>query len=93
VEGTRNHKRKEAYAALVQQPYTNSTIYAAFMTGTKHIYRDELPPPPNHWQELKNHPHQAGFKAAVQKEYKEIKAQGTFTIKPRPLGQQIIPLK
>jgi hypothetical protein len=49
VEGTRNRKRKEAYAALVQQPHTNSAIYAAFMTGMKRIHRDELPPPPNHW--------------------------------------------
>src|SRR5258708_36893885 len=67
VDGTRNRKRKEAYATLLQQPQTNGAIYAAFMTGTKHIHRDELPPPPKHWRELKNHPHRAGFEAAAQK--------------------------
>jgi hypothetical protein len=74
VEGMQNYKRKEAYIALIQQPYTNGTIYATFMTGTKYIYWDKLPPLPNYWQELKNYLHQVGFEVAVQKEYKEIKA-------------------
>ena len=57
VDGTRSRKRKEAYATLLQQPYLNEAIYAAFMTGTKHTYQDDLPPPPKNWKDLQKHLH------------------------------------
>ena len=92
VNGPRSRKRKEAYATLLQQPHLNEAIYAAFMTGTRRIHRDELPPPPKNWRELQKHPHRAGFNAAMRKEYQAVADRGTFVIEPRPYRHQVLPL-
>ena len=62
------------------------------MTGTRHIHRDELPPPPKNWQELQKHLHRAGFNAAMRKEYQAVADRGTFVIEPRPYRYQVLPL-
>jgi hypothetical protein len=40
----------------------------------------ELPPLLKTWQQLQTHPYKEGFLAAADKEYKALKAKGTFEV-------------
>jgi hypothetical protein len=76
-------------------------ILAAFATGinSSHSYtkshRDELPPEPQNWRDMMNHPFCEGFLAAAGLEVKTIERKGTFDVIQRPNDRsvQVLPLK
>lgn len=60
-----------AFAAMIQQ--SHEAIFLASQPGIKcdptRIHRDDLPPPPRHWKELKHHTHGKQFEAAAVTEF------------------------
>jgi hypothetical protein len=66
--------------------FINRTTY-----NPRCFYRSELPPLPKTWQQLQTYPYKEGFLAAADKEYKALKAKGTFeVIKIKDIGKAYI---
>ncbi|KNG52825.1 reverse transcriptase rna-dependent dna [Stemphylium lycopersici] len=69
-----------AFAAMMQQ--SHEAISLASQPGIKcdptRIHRDDLPPPPRHWKELKHHTHGKQFEAAAVTEFDSCWKKGTF---------------
>jgi Reverse transcriptase (RNA-dependent DNA polymerase) len=61
-------------------------FYSAFTASLEHNCTNhhctDLPEPPKFWKDVATHPHKAGFKAAANKEYRDLERRGTF--KPVP---------
>jgi hypothetical protein len=78
--------RKQEYQESLEHLEELSGFYTAFTAGRMHnrtvFHRTELPEPPKFWKDLATHPHQAGFRAAANKEYRDLERRGTF--KPVP---------
>ncbi|OQV11384.1 hypothetical protein CLAIMM_15226, partial [Cladophialophora immunda] len=47
-------------------------------TNGLRLHRDNLPPEPKHWRDLKRHPFRQQFEAAAQEEFDQLKRRGTF---------------
>jgi PHP family Zn ribbon phosphoesterase len=56
------------------------------------IHRDQLPPEPKNWREMKKHRCKDGFLEGAQREIQELTSKKTFKYIERPQGVQIIPL-
>lgn len=61
-----------------------SHIFHTNQFGTK-LHRDSLPPEPQHFGALRNHPHADGFKRAMDIEIAALKSKGTWTEVPYPI--------
>ena len=57
------------------------------------LTRANCPPPPNHWNELKVHPHYEYYRAAAKKELDELVHKQTYETVARPSNTKILPLK
>jgi hypothetical protein len=62
-------------------------------TTKERFHRDQLPPPPKNWKELKAHSHATGFYEGARKEYTDLFKRETFQVVDIPEGKQIIPVK
>ena len=70
------------------------TFYTAFASGMERgIHRDNIVNPPEHWNDLKHHPHAEGFKKAAELEYNTLKARNTFMKVPKEEGMNPIPVR
>jgi len=83
IEGSRTRQpstRRAAYLVALQHPEDAPGYYAAFNAALDRprLHRDQLPPPPKSWRELKQHPHMAGFLAAAQTEFTALQNKGMF---------------
>jgi hypothetical protein len=79
-----------------KRPWTECVEYYAFASAETRRSRQDLAPPPEHWQNLSGHPDEFEFKQAAQVEIKEIEGKGTYElIKPTsvPSGKQILPVR
>jgi hypothetical protein len=61
------------------------------------VYRDDLPPPPRHWKELKHYLHGKQFTAAAKTEFNDCWNKGTFarpdiTVSPALYLDDAVPL-
>ncbi|KAI2685533.1 hypothetical protein LCP963914a_4860 [Penicillium roqueforti] len=108
ISGPRIRKPKAdpdytAYLSLDEKQLAEppSLLYA-FTTGiTKklnmqnRLHRDQMPPPPENWKQLKIHPFATQLKAAAEFEIETLKAKETFSqvILPTKKSTQILPLK
>jgi len=105
IERSRNRqpsKRRDVYLAALQHPGDAPGYYAAFNAALDRssesrprLHRDQLPPPPKSWRELKQHPHMAGFLAATQTEFKALQDKGMFEsipLTPQIASQTVLPL-
>jgi hypothetical protein len=71
-----------AFAAMMQQSHeaTSLALQPRIKRDPTRIYRDELPPPPRHWKELKYHAHGKQFKTAAVTEFDSCWKKGTFAL-------------
>ena len=108
ISGPRIRKPKAdpdytAYLSLDEKQLAEppSLLYA-FTTGiTKklnmqnRLHRDQMPPPPENWKQLKIHPFATQLKAAAEFEIETLKAKETFSqvALPNKKSTQILPLK
>lgn len=105
IEGSRTRQpstRRQAYLAALQHPGNAPGYYAAFNAALDRsdesrprLHRDQLPPPPKSWQELKQHPHALGFLAAAQTEVTALQSKGMFEsipLTPQIASQTVLPL-
>ena len=83
-------RRRQAYLTTLQEPKKLHAYSSAFATGLKRLHRDQLPPPPRSWKELLRHPQHEGFRAAAEKEYRDLERRHTF--RPVPKTQSLKPL-
>jgi hypothetical protein len=69
-----------AFAAMMQQSHEATSLASQprIKRGPTRIHRDDLPPPPRHWKELKHHPHGEQFKAAAYTEFSDCWKKSTF---------------
>jgi hypothetical protein len=106
IEGSRARQpstRREAYLVALQHPEDAPGYYAAFNAALDRsdesrprLHRDQLPPPPKNWRELKEHPHMAGFLAAAQTEFTALQNKGMFEsipLTPQITSQTVLPLQ
>jgi hypothetical protein len=68
------------FAATIQQAHEATFLASQPMIkrDPTRVHRDDLPPPPRHWKELKHHPHGKQFTAAADTEFKDCWNKGTF---------------
>ena len=108
VTGSRRHQAHFIEAAPSVSNYfafgtaiaqANEAILVASQTKTKidssRIHRDNLPAPPQHWNELKRHKYQKQFEAAAEAEFDSCWKKGTFA-RPDITAESIydaVPLK
>ena len=57
----------------------------AFATDEGRRSRQDLAPPPEHWQNLRGHPDSEGFKDAARIELEGIKSKDTYDLVPHPV--------
>ena len=80
IEAAPNVSKYFAFGTAIAQ--ANEAILVASQTKTKidpsRIHRDDLPAPPQHWKELKNHKYQKQFEAAAEAEFDSCWKKGTF---------------
>ncbi|KAI2732946.1 hypothetical protein CBS147339_9998 [Penicillium roqueforti] len=105
IAGTRSRRKKEetdyeTYMTLEEEEPPE--LIHAFSTGMNERFerkerphKDQLPPPPRNWAELKNHAYAKEFKAAAEFEIETLRRKETFSQVPTPntKGTQILPLK
>jgi hypothetical protein len=69
-----------AFATTIEQ--ANEATLVASQSRIKpdptHIHRNDLPPPPCHWKELKHHTHRKQFEAASEAEISKCWKKDTF---------------
>jgi hypothetical protein len=75
--------RRQAYMTALQEPEKLDTYPSAFAIGLRRVHREQLPPPPRSWKELLKHPQHEGFRAAAEKEYRDLERRQTFRLVPR----------
>src|SRR5271170_2576909 len=105
IEGSRTRQpstRRQAYLVALQRPEDAPGYYAAFNAALDRsdesrprLHRDQLPPPPKSWRDLKQHPHMAGFLAAAQTEFTALQNKGMFEsmhLTPQIASQTVLPL-
>jgi hypothetical protein len=105
IEGSRTRRpsaRRQAYLAALHHPEDAPSYYAAFTAALDRseesrprLHRDQLPPPPKSWRELKQHPHAADFLAAAQTEFTSLQRKGMFEsihLTPQIASQTVLPL-
>ena len=63
---------------LDQLPGYYSAFTASVDYNRTEFYRTDLPEPPKYWKDLNKHPHEAGFRAAANKEFQDLERRGTF---------------
>jgi hypothetical protein len=68
---------------------------SAFSTATRPYkqHQSELPPPPDNFKKMLNHPLSAEFKAAAKAEGTEVGKKGTYEKISRPKGVKVLPLR
>ncbi|KAI1663797.1 Polyketide synthase [Pyrenophora tritici-repentis] len=79
IEAAPDLSKYFAFSATIAQ--ANDAISATSQptrSNPTRIYRDNLPPPPHHWKELKHHPHGKQFEAAAYTEFSNCWKKGTF---------------
>jgi hypothetical protein len=86
----------QAYSAT----HWPDSLLSAFAIGLNHqssttrkIHRDDLPSPPNSWNEMLKHPLRDEFIASAALEYKTIQDKGTVRVVEQSQASQIIPLR
>jgi hypothetical protein len=95
--GTRSRRRREIHQQQLDGIDDLTPLRHAFATAMmtkRHI--SELPAPPNHWGELKDHPEQKSFEAAAQAEMTTLWNRQTFQRvlhRDRPSNVKLLPLK
>src|SRR3982074_1841882 len=57
------------------------------------LHRSNLPPPPQNWKQLEKHEHMEGFKAAIEKEIRDLENYETWEVVETPISQKPLPLK
>jgi hypothetical protein len=69
-----------AFAATIQQAHEATFLASQPMVkrDPTRVHRDDLPPPPRHWKELKHHLHGKQFTAAAETEFNDCWNKGTF---------------
>ena len=103
VEGSRARRpsaRRQAYLAALQHPDNAPGYYTAFTAALDRsdkprLHRDQLPPPPKSWREVKQHPQSVGFVAAAQTEFESLQRKGMFEstpLTPQIASQAVLPL-
>jgi hypothetical protein len=86
--------RRQAHALQLERVKLGHQIAHAFTKArTIRTHRNELPPPPDFWSQMKRHPEHNGFKTAADAEIESLKRKGTFEFIDYPEGEQILPLK
>jgi len=98
--------QRQAHATALANLSTLFGYYAGFAIGlvkdisrtrslSSSLHRDNLPPKPKNLKELRKHPLTTGFQKAIEKEYNDLKRQGTFKTVPKAeaCNEQILPLK
>jgi hypothetical protein len=103
VSGSRRKKPMDQsfYTAIIDPDEYHNGVLAAFATGLSssrsHMstHRDDLPPEPQTWKEMVNHPFNEGFMTACGLEIETIQRKETFVeeIRPNDRSIQILPLK
>lgn len=104
IRGSRKRRmRDEEDFVSFQTTYEQDEegVLAAFTTGlnSSHLHtqdhRDELPPEPDGWKEMMNHPYREGFLAACAFEIQTIERKDTYDVIQRPNDRsiQILPLR
>lgn len=103
VSGSRKRRSRDIsnLAFSADDEEIEEGVLAAFATGLNgshshtRTHRDELPPEPQNWREMMNHPFNEGFLAAAGLEVKTIEWKGTFEVIQRPNDRsvQVLPLK
>ena len=88
----RRRHRRQVYLSTLQEPEKLQAYSAAFTSGLKHPYQNQLPPEPHSWKELQRHPHRDGFLAAAEKEYRDLERRQTFCHVPKTPGLKILSL-
>jgi hypothetical protein len=80
IEATPNLSKYFAFAAILAQANEAHLVasQSRINPDTTRIHRDDLPPPPRHWKELKRHAHRKQFKAAAVAEFDSCWKKGTF---------------
>lgn len=103
-KGVKRSTRKQACAAAIQAVQDLLGYYAAFSASITNkqpsleakIHRDQLPPPPQNFRELLNHPYKDAFLQAIVLEINILTSKNTWEIQPRSVAiaqnKQIIPL-
>ncbi|KAK1912880.1 hypothetical protein P3342_004816 [Pyrenophora teres f. teres] len=70
--------RRRRQAHYIEAALTFPTASQPTRSDPTRIHRDDLPPPPRHWKELKRHAHGKQFKAAAYAEFNSCWKKGTF---------------
>lgn len=95
---SRGEQRRQAHLALANGVEALIPLLHAFssvsspLRSTRH-HRSTLPPPPQTWKDLHNHPLQELLVEAARSEYKQLVDRGTFERIPAPQHEQVLPLK
>ena len=67
--------------------------FSILQSVNRRIHRSNLPPPPEYFHELRNHPHAEGFQEAILLEFNNLQDRQTFREVDRPAGKQVIPVR
>jgi hypothetical protein len=69
-----------AFAATIAQANESASVATQrkIKPDPTRIHRNDLPPPPRHWNELKRHAHRKQFEAATEAEFNKCWKKGTF---------------
>lgn len=81
----------EANYATYIADYACWTAYAAQYTQSARDI-DNLPPPPQGWREMQQHPHRRQFEAAAEEEVAKLQSKNTWLEVDRPSDHQILPI-
>jgi hypothetical protein len=92
TQRTRKLPRRYAYLTTLQKPEKLQAYLAAFASGLARPHRNQLPPEPRSWRELQRHPYRDGFRAAAEKEYRDLERHQTFCLVPNSPGRKLLPL-
>jgi hypothetical protein len=89
---SRTRRKRQAYMTALQEPERLDAYLSAFASGLRRPHRDQLPPPPRSWKELLKHPQHKGFRAAAEKEYRDLERRHTFRVVLRAADIKLLPL-
>ncbi|THC87359.1 hypothetical protein EYZ11_013195 [Aspergillus tanneri] len=102
ILGKRNKKKpNDPYLKAYSATHWPDSLLSAFAIGLNHqpstsmrkIHRDDLPSPPDSWNEMLKHPLRDQFIASAALEYKTIQDKGTVRVVEQSQASQIIPLR
>ena len=69
-----------------------SMAFSILQSVNRRTHRSDLPPSPEYFHELKNHPHAEGFQEATLLEFNNLRDRQAFREVDRPAGKQVIPV-